>query len=476
LIFTSGYSNAIAIQDNGRILLGGSGVLNGESGHLIIRLLDDGSIDSSFGNKGGVALSYAQYGIGEIADLKIQTDGKIMAVSNITNSDIMLIRLKRNGKFDSSFGINGIVTPNFQLSTHMFDMQIQPDGKYVLAGHNYNDYDGNRDIVVLRFNTDGSLDKSFGGSGEVIISLNYAKFATAVILQPDGKIIVGGASNFLTHERFFIVRLNKNGMVDTSFGSDGTITTEVGGGQDHINSMALQPDGKILAAGPANITNQAFKEKIALIRYNNDGSLDESFGINGLATAKFENKGVEAKTVLLQQDARIIVAGTALGDHDYYRDPCLARFKPDGSLDSSFGVNGMKRTRTADGGDIIYDAALQPDGKIVLTGETYIHDSYYTTAFRYNNDIQFNHSTAIGNTLAVMLYPNPVRDVLNIKGLDAGMSYELSVMSVPGNLVAQTSVINSSSYTWNVEGLSKGIYYLRITSNKKTTTVEFLKE
>ncbi|MBI3822042.1 MAG: PKD domain-containing protein [Planctomycetes bacterium] len=271
------------------------------------------------------------------------------------------------GYLDLSFGFAGKVTSNFNVSTDIAsDMAVQVDGKVVVAGSAFNGRDN--DIALARFNPDGSPDISFGFYSQVTIDLGGEETASGIAVQNDGQIVVAGTvSRSGTGNDFFLARLNPDGSLDSSFGSGGMVTTDFGSLYEGLEGdVAIQADGKIVVSGTTDVNGTAY---FAVARYNPDGSLDSSFGTDGKVTTDFGGTGADADgDIALQTDGRIIVLGQAsftntIGDSDIV----LARYNVDGSLDGSFGSAGKVRTDFGDGafpGGI----ALQPDGKIVVTG------------------------------------------------------------------------------------------------------------
>jgi len=215
-------------------------------------------------------------------------------------------------------------------------------------------------LILARYNPDGSLDTGFGpnGTGTTNAGLSSSQ-ALAVALQPDGKIIAAGSAQEpgLASQDFALARFNPDGSLDTGFGSGGTVITGVAGVNEGAHALVLQPDGKIIVAGAAGSSS-------ALARYNPDGSLDAGFGSGGIVTTAFAGPS-SANAVALQPDGMIVTAGTVfvgLGDF------ALARYNPDGTLDPGFGAGGQATTDFAGGDDAAFAVLLQPDGRVVAGG------------------------------------------------------------------------------------------------------------
>ena len=272
------------------------------------------------------------------------------------------------GDLDPTFGGDGVVRTDLTpAEDDGFTVAIQPDGKIVVAGGKGIDGPNPR-FAIVRYETDGSLDPSFGG-GDGKVSVDFtpgADFAYSVRIQADGKIVVAGpAAYFGRNSRFALARLTSDGSLDPTFGGDGTVTTDITPSSDVLNGMALQPNGKIvvvgsLSAGPDN-------GKIGVLRYRTDGSLDPGFGGDGIVRADPTPTYDDGFAVGVEADGQIVVAGVAGIDGPNERFVVLA-YGPDGSLDPTFGGDGKVFTDLTPKADVPFGLAIQDDGKIVVAG------------------------------------------------------------------------------------------------------------
>jgi uncharacterized delta-60 repeat protein len=280
------------------------------------------------------------------------------------------------GDLDPTFGIGGKVLTDLKRSTDLANaVAAQADGKLVVVGQTYRNNDfSDEDFAVARYNTDGTLDTTFGNRGRVRTDFpGLAAVPSAVVVQPDGKIVVaGGAFPLFTFAGDFkVVRYNPNGSLDTSFGSGGIVTTVFPGDGSYAFAVALQSDGKIIAAGtdfvdfnPGDMSDTDF----ALARYNSDGSLDTTFGNGGTVTTDFFGTEDDVFSVLIQPDGKIVAVGSANDPVDFY-DFAAVRYLSNGTLDATFGAGGKVSTDFGRRGfDRAHSAALQTDGKIVAAG------------------------------------------------------------------------------------------------------------
>ncbi len=272
------------------------------------------------------------------------------------------------GDLDTSFSADGGVLADFGGFEEASAVLVQPDGKLVAAGSA--SIGGNRDFALARFHPDGSLDTSFGSAGLVLTDFGDGSDdgAAALAIQPDGKLVAAGFSNAGNPGDFdfAVARYNPDGSLDTSFGG-GTLRTFFGGNAEGANALVIQLDGKIVAAGFSNAGSPGDFD-FALVRYLPDGSLDTGFGFGGTLRTFFGGDNEGANALVIQSDGKLIAAGFSNGAGPEDLDFALARYNPDGSLDTSFGGGGF---RTFLGGGSFEGAealAIQADGRLVAAG------------------------------------------------------------------------------------------------------------
>src|SRR5215468_84181 len=376
-------ARTVAVQANGQILTAGVAGLNGVANLALARHNSDGTLDTTFGTGGIVTTAFDFPGnFDRVFTVIRQPDGKFVAVgSTVVNlfANFALARFNADGTLDASFGTGGIVTTGFGVSAEATSAVVQADGKIVAAG--YANLDGGESFALARYNSNGTLDTTFGTGGKVGTAfasgpISYSQ-AFSVAVQPDGRIVAAGyteigACLFNGLEQpcfdFALARYNSNGTLDASFGSGGRVTTDFAGPNDQAESVAVQPDGRIVVAGAAGrFTNTGFD--FALARYNTNGTLDTTFGTSGKVTTDFagaDDVPSEPSAVALQSDGKIVVVGQTLVGGVY--DFALARFTGNGTLDTSFGASGKVTTDFAGGNDLPFSIAVQPDGNIVVAG------------------------------------------------------------------------------------------------------------
>jgi len=324
-----------------------------------------GDLDPSFGNGGKVVTDFSSNDDGAAA-VAIQADGKIIAAGTSTarggNSDFALARYNIDGSLDSNFGSNGRVTTDFFNDKDVLHaVVIQPDGRIVAAGSALRTGMGSQ-FAVARYNPDGGLDMSFGASGRATTSFSGDDAAFGVAVTPGGKIVAVGTSSIQTSPKFALVRFNSDGSLDASFGASGRVTNSIAGGADQARAVVLQLDNKIVIAGDHH-PGLSF----AVFRYNANGTADTSFGTGGGVITDV-SAGSSAFAIALQSDGKIVAAGFAVASL-LKRFFGLARYNPDGSLDSTFGTSfGRLGTSITSRDDVATGIAIQPNGMILASG------------------------------------------------------------------------------------------------------------
>ncbi len=373
------FARAVALQADGKIVVAGSarGTEFASNAFALIRYTPTGALDETFGSGGKVQTNIP----GDAEGVVVQPDGRIVVVGGSitvssrtgTSGNFDVARFNSDGTPDATFDGDGRTTTSFDSAVQYAEaVALQPDGKIVVVGSYAPDSErpNERAFAAARYNIDGSLDESFGANGKVKTKFtgNGSSSAQSVTLQPDGKVVVVGTSSISDRSGesgFAVVRYNMNGTLDDSFDSDGRLTTSFGTGGSSAQSVAIQADGKIVVLGDGGISG-----KLILARYTEIGALDATFGANG-SVAQTLGSGDEARAVAVQADGKIVVAGYSGGN----LNAVLTRFNVDGTLDVTFGVNGrvIENGNQLPGGVTANAVALQPDGKIILAGH-------------YNND------------------------------------------------------------------------------------------
>lgn len=292
----------------------------------------------------------------------------------------------QDGSPDSTFDFDGIVITDFaNTDDYNYCFAVQPDGKIIVAGITSLVTIG-YDLLIIRYNTDGSLDTSFGNAGIVSDSLGRF-YPGSMVIQPDGKLVIGGSlsQSGLNQDEFMLVRYNSNGIIDSTFGTNGITHTDYGNLDNAGGCVLLQPDGKILLGGATIPLGQVIL--FALLRYNTDGSIDSSFAVNGIATNSFDSLYLQRPGfMVLRPDGKIVQVGYGAHNNGSL-DVLLIRYNSDGSLDSTFDNDGKLLMVTDSVSEAGVAIALQNDGKMVVGGGIYLTGPFFDLMLmRLNSD------------------------------------------------------------------------------------------
>jgi uncharacterized delta-60 repeat protein len=401
---TGSGAGSVAIQPDGHLVVAGSAdPTPSTSEFALARYANDGSLDTSFGNGGLVTTPFPGYPYGGASQVVVQPDGRIIAAGSVggyspptkmTYAVYALARYNSDGSLDTSFGTGGLVTVGPQLSrggAGVSGLALLPDGRILVAGSTTPGYLSQ--FALVRFDSDGRRDTSFGNGG--IVTTSFPGFQSALAycmtLQPDGSIVVGGlVSPNGGYPRFAVARYTGDGHLDSSFGTGGLATASFGATFDeHATGVAVLADGRILASGFTFGTSGRF----ALAEFDSDGRLDSSFGTGGQVTTSFPGfQSAEAYGMAVQSNGRILVTG-GVYNGSVYNQFGSARYNSDGSLDSSFGTGGLVTTDFGGPFALGVDVVIQPDGRIVVAGSS-IGPSGSNTRFslvRYEGDPVATH-------------------------------------------------------------------------------------
>jgi uncharacterized delta-60 repeat protein len=366
-------STDVAIHPDGKITIVGT-TFGPSTNFVLVQYHPDGTLNQNFGAAG---IAITNLGGTDIARALAIHNDKIIVVgeSNVAGSNaFVIIRYDSNGNRDSSFGDDGIVmTQITSASDGAWALALQPDGKYVVAGEAHSRF------ATARYNSNGSLDETFGESG-VVREENVGFTATTVRIQPDGKIVVAGRGSGVV-----MVRYHADGSRDTHFGNNGVVAT--GPPLDAAWDMVIQPDGKIVAVGgSAFLHDESVFYHMAISRFESDGSSDTGFGDNGTVIVDFGPEMNGALAVELQVDGKLLIAGhssTAVSTQTF----TLVRLLANGELDVTFGENGITNSGTCCRAQAL---ALQSDNKIVVTG--YGSGSFLTARFENDTPVTYSES------------------------------------------------------------------------------------
>ncbi|MEO7157417.1 MAG: delta-60 repeat domain-containing protein, partial [Vicinamibacterales bacterium] len=351
-------ANAVAVQSDGKIVVAGFG-----DTFTVIRYNTDGTVDSTFTPPASLA-----GGSNEFDAITILSDGKILLAGDGYNAaagewDIRVTRLNSNGTYDSSFGNLGTRYVDIGGSETAFDMALQTDGKIVLTGQTFGT---SWNAFTARLSANGSIDTTFAGTGYVVTDFGTTnqEWANALVIQTDGKILIGGTSDDGSKDHMAMARFNTNGTYDTSFiGGTGIYVFPVVStfGGESIKDMVLLPDGKILTGGVGGAID------FMIARFNTNGSLDTSFATSGRKTLNVGPSNDRIETLAVRSDGRIIAGGWRYSSSTGNYDWALVEFLSDGTPASDFGTGGIVTTDFGTNWDQ-GNALVQTSSGIVMAG------------------------------------------------------------------------------------------------------------
>ena len=367
-------------------LVMGSGLSIKREYMALVRYNPDGSLDTSFGHGGRVTTSVGRDS--SATGLIRQPDGKLVVAGISSNkgdtAEVSLVRYNTDGSLDTGFGHGGAVTTQagggVMVNAITTFLVRQPNGKLVAATM------GNRGtssyIVLIRYNPNGRLDTGFGAAGKAETRINtLTYFPSALVLQTDGKLVAAaGTSSAQTHGDYAIVRYNTNGSLDTSYGADGKVIAAGTSDNDIYEGLAVLPDGDVIAAGAGSSAS------LALTAYAPNGKPDKRWGHDGTQTPTLSQGSISYDGALLATpDGKIIAAGAADVSQSGPTDSFILRYNRNGRLDQSFGRHGEVLTGFA-GGGLAWVLLYQQDGKLIAAGSSATSTRYTFALARFNSN------------------------------------------------------------------------------------------
>lgn len=453
----------IGIQSDGKILS-----FIDDSGTKMIRFNKDGTIDSDFGTVTSSIRGRA---------LAIQEDDKILVGTIVGDIE----RYNADGSIDDTFDSSG--WPMF-----VYGLGIQPDGKVVAAGRFQN---ANFDYGIARYNSDGTLDVPFGTNGTTLIDPTAnSDWGKSVTVLSDGKLLLQGATFITDSDITYLMKLDASGNLDTSFGIDGLVKIDNIGISNFTTRSHELPNGKILVVGQANYgsSNQVF-----ILRLNTDGTRDDSFGTNGLVfhpsiVSSVNREFLQSENTnnsILLPDGKILVNGIFKGPSAMVINDAFAvrRYNADGSVDNSFGIDGMIYAEL-EGTDISAPwMSIDPDWSIVQVGKIINGNTADIVAVRYLFDNIIGTLDFESNENSISVFPNPIDEKFNLQFTLANeKELDIFLSDVNGRILHQymsSEKFNSGEHQLDLDlstQLTSGVYYLTIMNNEKPITVQVFKK
>ena len=372
------------LQPDGKIIMASSNATNAVT---LVRYKSDGSADISFGinGKAVIAISAGSYLGGTAASLAVQADGKIIYAGNSSES-IVLARLKTNGTLDSSFGTAGLSYRGYLPSwfSQVWKVIVKPDGKIITGGTGT--YNTNKYFEVVQFLANGNIDASFASNGFYHYTAGNGGGCFSLAMLANGHIMVGGAITARVGT-MSVINLLANGHADSTYGINGVATCfKFTANATLFCRLAVQSDNRVLAVGYGGYSGG---QAIGVARFKTNGTPDSSFAFEGTLTTTFKNFNDLPQNVYVQADGKILISGSASGKF------ALMRLKANGTTDTLFARLGKMNTGMPGTGNI-FNSFVQPDGKIVLTGISNIGGVYSFVAGRFEQTPQSYYNTLKG--------------------------------------------------------------------------------
>lgn len=476
-----------------------------------------GEFDTGFGNYGKVTLTNPAHGQ-VVQDMIVQPDGKIIAAiqQQKTNADFQIMRFMPNGLIDTTFGANGVTSVDFNGYKDVpYSLALQSDGKIIVGGKA-----GNGQITeisgfgILRLNTNGSVDTTFGTNGKV--SFNFESQSGSydainnIAIQADGKIVVSGTAIYESSFKFAIARIYPDGTLDNNFSNDGKQTSNFSNSTSECSALKILPDGKFLLGGYSGASAAVLRllpdgsfdnsyngtgakvvaaniyyphPKMAFLNDNSiifagtlnndvkvmkfDSNLEQvtSFGASGSVVVDIDNGSYDERVtkIITDNNGRIYTIGkTSTGGNSYFY---ILNFTANGTLNTNFSYDG-KQLVSFDNINTAYSAVMQSDAKLIVGGASSPANQVTATGVmaRLHVEAQGLGINDIKKLESVEVYPNPTLSLLNLKNIDKSLMNDKIIMTDLSGRIVHEKLINNINETLNVSHLNAGIYLLKIGS------------
>lgn len=428
----------VLVQPDGRILMAGGSHQGNGVRFAISRLMPNGTLDNTFGTSGRAT---AQLGNPPNLDdiiyaLALQPDGKILAAgrSFITGAGYraVVLRFNANGTIDNTFGTNGIRFDDIAAGNEdcYYGVAVQADGKIVAGGLAKSSSDF--DVVVARYNANGTIDATYGTNGFAILDIGGVdNRGSAMLMQPDGKVVVAGVhGNPSVDSDFLLARFTTAGAPDATFGTNGTVISAFSASTDWAYSIAQQPDGKLIVGG---LVTSGVAANVGVARYLANGTLDNTFDGDGLATNAF-SAACYARSVAVLPDGRIVAGGNSL------LAMLVVMFNADGTPDLNFSTDAAD-SPVLSGNAFGHSVAVQPDYKVLVAGQAVQAGAQNNfMVLRYHTGVNISVEEINGLATALQALPNPASEMVELRyALASGDRIAINLFDAQGR-VADTPI------------------------------------
>ncbi len=426
------------------------GIYQNSSKPLCVKISNNGELDLSFANSGIASINTGSYTVNNML-VHLSIGGKIV-IAYSTSSKLFISQLNSNGSLDSTFGAGGVTTILLPFNgMKLAGLIVDSMNRITIASRCYSNT--RQSIIVARILDNGILDSSFGESGSKTITLpNKDLILYEICSDVNSNILLTGiASNgFTSNDAFFLYKLTSTGDFDITFNNTGSVLYSTSQ-PAQATAVAIQPDNKILIGGlVGGIENGNF----GLVRFHENGIIDSSFGMNGLVQTSFTASIDHLYDIIISNDSKVIAGGyanTGSFSEANYADFALARYLADGSLDPSFGDNGKIITRNGSGDESVLSMCLQPDSKIIAAGFMTVNGVQRSLAIRYLNGNPYLYISNISsNEILTVGTQKNIRwgsfDIASIRlelTTDGGTTWNV----IPG---AEMLPASDSSFLWTI--------------------------
>lgn len=458
----------VAVQPDGKVVAVGFGIGSGPD-IFMVRYNVDGSLDATFDGDGIVTVGFSA--TDHAYAVLIQPDERIVvagASSDVNSAmDLLVMRFNSDGSPDASFGggDGAVITDLSPLDAYGLDVELQPDGQLVVAGSMTGS------MFVARYTSGGTLDGGFGTNGWTILTIGTYCEATGCALQADGAIVLSGYSGDLV-EDMAVARFTSSGVLDVSFDGDGFITLPLSPDQDIAQDVLVQPDGMILlSVSLYNVDDYDF----GLVRLEPDGSFDTTFDGDGILITTWVPGYDSPSTLALQPDGKILQAGTVEGEF------AVARYTTGGAVDASFGTGGLATAYLSGDWDYANALALAPDGRIVVLGDAATGDGDLGVV-RFLNDITVAVPMNAAEAQACSVHPNPASEQVVLEyAMKHAAVIACEVLDAEGRKVralpATVRSVGEHREVLDLHGLVAGTYSVVLTtSGRQVASVTVVKQ
>lgn len=480
-------NHLITFSDNSFIIAGNSdGVTyapNTERGFFITKYLSSGDLDTNFGTNGVISIEGTLTGETFLTSAIKCNDGKVLMVCKI-NGISKFIKINPIVGYDSQFGNNGFV--DLPANTLPGILGEFNNGKFISINGTYN---GNSNTYFFnRYNADGSIDLSFGNNGGLIsdiTSFSY-DYCQAIKILPNNKFITVGSSsnswgNYFTGH---ICKFNEDGTLDTTFGNNGVVLTQIGvsPGYAQYRNLDLLNSGKIVVCGSSEYsggTGGFGGTKPILVKYNSDGTLDNTFGTNGIVVLDVMFNGNDNfYSVKVQSNNKILGIGSSAYPYPYMKTFLnISRLLENGTLDNTFGNNGIfltdNNTSQLNNG---WKIEIQNDTKIIALGSTSTGESTFKNTlicrFDFENSLNINQNSSEND---LVIYPNPTINKVYLKGVNSINNVEIYNILGQSFNVLKREISNNESEI-DISKLSQGTYIFKIEIDSKISVKKIIIE